>query len=41
MYDTNLKHSAVELAYSIHLDAEKNECTIPIGTQQAAKLLGV
>jgi transposase len=41
MYGPDLKRRAVELAYGLNLDHRKNECTIPIGTRQAAKLLGI
>ena len=39
MYDPDLKRRVVELAYGLNLDHRKNECTIPVGTRQAAKLL--
>ena len=41
MYDPDLKRRVVELAYGLNLDHRKNECTIPVGTRQAAKLLGI
>ena len=41
MYDPDLKRRVVELAYDLNLDHRKNECTIPVGTRQAAKLLGI
>jgi len=41
MYHTDLKRRAVELAYGFNFDHGKNDCTTPIGTRQAAKLLGI
>ena len=41
MYDPDLKGRVAELAYGLNLDHRKNECTIPVGTRQAAKLLGI
>ena len=41
MYGPDLKRQAVELAYGLNLHHRKNECTIPIGTREAAKLLGI
>ena len=36
-----MKRRAAELAYCLNFDDRKNECTIPIGTCQTAKLLGM
>ena len=41
MYDPGLKCRVVELTYGLNLNYRKNECTIPVGTRQAATLLGI